>query len=316
MEKHAKIYVAGGQTTFIGTTILRLLEQWGYPNTIGRPGEEPDLTRGPEVDAFFAGHLPEYVFLTAGQSGGIGANQKYPAELMRHNLLVECQVIHSAFRYGVKKLLYLASSCSYPRHCPQPMQVTALLTGPLEPTNEAYALAKIAGIKLCQAYRQQYGVNFISGIPANAFGPGDDFSVENSHVIAALIRKMHEAHVNGLDSIEIWGTGTPRREFIFVDDLAEACVLVMDKYNDLEPINLGSGMDLSIRELAEVIKAIVGYHGQLGFDTSKPDGMPLKILDSGKLRELGWQSRWTIRDALGITYQWFREHTANENGSC
>ena len=304
MERHSKIYVAGGQT-LVGAAILRQLERQGYPNIVGRPGEEPELTDATQVDAFFARTAPDYVFLAAGKSGGIGANQKYPAELMLDNLLVECHVIHNAYHYGVKKLLYLASSCSYPKHCPQPMRVESLLTGPLEPTNEAYAVAKIAGIKLCQAYRQQYGVNFIVGIPANAFGPGDDFSLEDSHVIAALIRKMHEAKELDLESVDIWGTGTPRREFIFADDLADACIFIMCEYDSSEPINIGGGSDLSIRKLAELIKEVVGYPGELRFDTSKPDGMPLKVLDSSKLKEMGWQPRTPFRSALSVTYDWF-----------
>ena len=304
MEKHAKIYVAGGQM-LIGAAILRELERQGYMNIVARPGEEPELTNAVQVDAFFARTAPSYVFLAAGKSGGIRANQKYPAELMLDNLLVECHVIHSAYHYGVKKLLYLASSCSYPKHCPQPMRVESLLTGPLEPTNEAYAVAKIAGIKLCQAYRQQYGVNFIVGIPANAFGPGDDFSPEDSHVIPALIRKVHEAKELGLESVSIWGTGAPRREFIFADDLADACIFVMREYNNSKPINIGDESDMSIRELAELIKEVVDYSGELRFDTSKPDGMPLKILDSSQLRELGWRPKTSFRSALSATYDWF-----------
>jgi len=304
MEKHARIYVAGGQTP-IGAAILREVERQGYMNIVGRPGEEPELTDAAQVDAFFARTAPDYVFLAAGKSGGIEANQKYPAELLLNNLLVECYVIHTAYQYGVKKLLYLASSCSYPKHCPQPMREDTLLTGSLEPTNEAYAVAKIAGIKLCQAYRQQYKVSFISGIPANTFGPGDDFSLEDAHVIAALIRKMHEAKELGLESVDIWGTGTPRREFIFADDLANACIFIMREYDDTEPINLGSGSELSIKELAELIKEVVGYSAKLHFDTSKPDGMPFKVLDSSKLTEMGWRPRTHFRSALSATYDWF-----------
>ena len=307
MEKQAKIYVAGGQT-LIGAAILRELERQGYISIVGRPGEEPELTDAAQVDAFFARTAPGYVFLAAGKSGGIRANQKYPAELMLDNLLVECHVIHSAYRYGVKKLLYLASSCSYPKHCPQPMRVESLMTGSLEPTNEAYAVAKIAGIKLCQAYHQQYGADFISGIPADAFGPGDDFSLEDSHVIPALIRKMHEAKELGLESVDIWGTGTPRREFIFADDLANACIFIMRKYSGQKPINIGGGTDLclSIAELAALIKEVTDYKGQLHFDSSKPDGMPLKELDSSKLRELGWKPLTPFRTALEKTYSWLK----------
>ena len=304
LERHSKIYVTGGQT-LVGAAILRELERQGYSNVVGRPGEEPELTDAVQVDAFFARTTPEYVFLVAGKSGGIRANQKYPAELMLDNLLVACHVIHSAYRHGAKKLLYLASSCSYPKHCPQPMRVESLLTGPLEPTNEAYAVAKIAGIKLCQAYRQQHGVNFIVGVPANAFGPDDDFGLEDSHVIPALIRKMHQAKVLGAASVEIWGTGTPRREFVFADDLADACIFVTRRYDDPQPINLGNGLNVSIKELAELIKGVVGYRGKLRFDTNKPDGMPLKILDSSPLKEMGWRPKTSFQSALSITYASF-----------
>ena len=304
MEKHAKIYVAGAQT-FIGAAILRELDRQGYSNIVGGQGEEPSLIAAAQVDAFFARNTPEYVFLTAGRSGGIGANLKYPAELMRDNLLVECHVIHSAYRYRVKKLLYLASSCCYPKHCPQPMKENDLLTGPLEPTNEAYAVAKIAGIKLCQAYRKQYKVDFMCGIPANFFGPGDDFSLENSHVIGALMYKMHDAVHRGKDKVEIWGTGEPRREFIYVEDLARACIFVLKQYKGDLPINMGSGIALSIGELAEEIKKSIGFQGSLVFDHSKPDGMPVKLLDTQKLKDLGWKPTWSFEDALKKTYAWF-----------
>ena len=303
MEKSDRIYVAGGQS-LIGAALLRELERQGYSNVIGTKGEEPDLTDAAQVDDFFAKTAPAYVFLAAGKSGGIGANQKYPADLLLDNLLVECHVVHSAWHHGVRKLLYLASSCSYPRHCPQPMREEALLTGPLEPTNEAYAVAKIAGVKLCQAYWQQYGVHFISGIPANAFGPGDDFGLEDSHVIAALIRKMHDAKVWGQAAVDIWGSGSPRREFIYVDDLADACLFLMGAYDASPPINIGSGSDVSIRELAGLIREVVGYPGQLAFDTSKPDGMPVKLLDSSRLNALGWRAKTPMQSALSATYEW------------
>ncbi len=306
MEKNSKIYVAGSQT-FIGAAILRELERQGYSNIVDMPGGGLDLTDSSEVESFFERECPEYVFLVAGKSGGIEANRKYPADLMIDNLLIECNVIKSSHKHGVKKLLYLASSCSYPKHCPQPMRVESLLTGSLEPTNEPYAVAKIAGIKLCQAYRQQYGVNFISGIPANAFGPGDDFSFENSHVIAALIRKMHESKIHNIESVEIWGTGTPRREFIFVDDLANACVFILNRYDGVVPINLGSGIDCSVAGLAERIKGVVGFQGKLTFDKSKPDGMPIKLLDTEELKSLGWKPVWLFEDALRKTYAWFIE---------
>lgn len=304
MEKHAKIFVAGAQT-LIGASLHRELKRQGAVNIVGALGDEPELTDSAQVDAFFFRNRPDYVFVVAGKSGGIGANQKWPAQLMLENLLVACHVIHSAYRHGVRKLFYLASSCSYPKYCAQPMRVESLLSGSLEPTSEAYGLAKIAGIKLCQSYRQQYGVNFISGIPADVFGPGDDFSFEDSHVVAALIRRMHEAKELGVESVEIWGSGAPRREFIFSEDLADACIFVMHEYDDPQPINLGGGSDLSIRELAALIKEVVGYSGELRFDPSRPDGMPMKLLDSSKLISMGWSPKTSFRSAVSVTYEWF-----------
>jgi GDP-L-fucose synthase len=312
VETDAKIYVAGSWT-FIGGAIGRELEQQGYKNIIADPAVEPQLTDPVQVDAFFEAAAPEYVFLAAGESGGIAANQKYPARLMLDNLLVECNVINSAHRHGVKKLLYLASSCVYPRACAQPMKEDYLLTGPLEPTNEAYAVAKIAGIKLCQAYNQQFGTKFISGIPANVFGPGDDFSQEVSHVIPGLIRRMHEAKVRGDEWVEIWGTGTPRREFIFIDDLADASIFVMNFFDGEQPINLGSGAAISISQLAVLIKEVVGYTGDLKFDFTRSDGMLRKSLDSSKLAQLGWRPRTSLRDGLTATYRWFLQHEVNES---
>jgi len=277
----------------------------GYTDVIGKPGEGPSLNNAAEVDVFFAGALPEYVLLVAGKSGGIAMNQQNPAELMIDNLLVECNVIHAAHRHGVKKLLYLASSCVYPRGCPQPITEESLLTGPLEPTNEAYALAKLAGIGLCRAYNQQYGANFITGIPANVFGPHDDFSLDNSHVIAALIRKTHESKVNGAGSVQVWGSGNPRREFIFVEDLADACLFLMDNYDSPAPINIAGGTVLSIRQLAELIKQVIGYTGQLEFDATMPDGMPMKGLDGSRLTALGWMPSTSLEPGLRATYEWF-----------
>ena len=309
MQMAASIYVAGAGT-LVGAAIRRALQRQGYRNLVGGPAEEPECSDAHQVEAFFAHTSPEYVFLAAGKSGGIGANQRFPADLLLDNLLVACHVIRSAYAHGVKKLLYLASSCSYPKHCPQPMRVQSLLTGPLEPTNKAYAIAKLAGIALCQAYRQQYGAPFISGIPANPFGPGDDFSPENAHVIGALMHKMHDAKVRGLRTVEVWGTGAVRREFIFADDLAEACICVMRSYDGQEPINLGSGMDQSIRELAACLAEVVGFDGELRFDASKPDGIPQKILDSSCLRALGWRPKTPFRAALAATYAWFRQAEA------
>lgn len=307
MEKQSRIYVAGVDT-LIGVALSNELHGQGYMNIIGGAREEPDLTDIRAIDIFFDRMNPEYIFLVAGKSGGIVANQKYPASLMLNNLLIECHVIQSAYHHGVKKLLYLASSCCYPRECPQPMREEYLLNGPLEPTSEAYAVAKMAGIKLCQAYRQQYGVNFITGIPANVFGAQDDFSHEDSHVVAALIRRMHEAKLANADSMQIWGTGSPRRDFIFADDLADACIFIMKSYDEIQPINLGSNQDVSIKELALTLKGVTGYRGELRFDPTKPDGMPVKILDCSKLGSLGWRSRINFRMALEKTYDWFQSH--------
>jgi GDP-L-fucose synthase len=304
LHPSSRIFVAGGPT-LIGAALRQRLRAAGFNRLVGEPPDEPDLTCARQVEDFFAGQRPEYVFLAAGKSGGIRANQAYPAELMRDNLLVAAHVIHQAQRHGTTKLLYLASSCSYPRLAPQPLRVEALLTGPLEPTNEAYALAKLAGLKLCQAYRSQFGVNFITGIPANAFGPHDDFSPEDSHVIPGLIRKLHEARRCGQAEFPIWGTGQARREFIYAPDLADACLLVMGHYDDPEPINLGGGQDLSIAELAHAVAEVVGYRGQLRFDATRPDGMPRKGLDSGKLHSLGWRPATAFRTALAETYDWF-----------
>lgn len=307
MDRNARIFVAGGNT-LIGAALLRLLASQSYTNVVGVPREmslgEPDLCSGQEVDSFFSRFRPEYVFFAAGKSGGIEANRLFPADLIIDNLLSECHVIDAAHRHGVKKLLYVGSSCSYPKHCPQPMQVESLMSGPLEPTNDAYATAKIAGIKLCQAYARQHADNFISGIPANAFGIEDDFSPAGGHVIPALIGKFHKARVESQPSVSIWGTGTPRREFIFADDLADACLFVMREYNDAQtPINLGCGEDLSIRETAELIRDVVGYTGELIFDATKPDGMPLKSLDSTPLIRLGWRPQTPIVKALTETYE-------------
>lgn len=314
LEKQESVYVAGADT-IIGTAILRGLKQEGFVNLVGGRKNEPNLADAGQVDGFFDRTAPEYVFVAAGKSGGILANQKYPGELIVDNLLTACHIIDSSYRHKVKKLLYLASSCSYPRDCPQPMAVRSLLTGPLEHTSEAYAVAKIAGIKLCQAYRQQYGANFISAIPADVFGPGEDFDTEDSHVVAALMRKMHEAKLLGVQSVEIWGTGTPKRDFIFAGDTADACILLMRQYDDLEPVNIGSGAGVSVGELARLIKEVVGYSGELRFNTSKPDGAPMKVLDSSVLTNLGWQPTTSLRTALSATYRWFLKQQGAEKYS-
>jgi GDP-L-fucose synthase len=300
----SRIYVAGGDT-LLGVALRERLRAKGHTNLVGEPPAEPDLVSSWQVEDFFAAERPEYVFLAAGPSGGIHANQSYPAQLMRDNLLVAVHVLHAAYRYDVSKLLYLASSCSYPRLAPQPMRVESLMTGPLEPTNEAYALGKLAGMVLCQAYHRQYGTPFITAIPANAFGPHDDFSAENSHVIPGLIRRFHEARCCGQAEVQIWGSGHPRREFLYSRDLADACLFVMRNYDADEPINLGGGSDLSIAETARIVAEVLGYRGRLSFDVSRPDGMPLKSLDSRPLRKLGWVPTTDFRTALAETYDWF-----------
>jgi len=306
MQKDARIFIAGTQT-LIGAALLRHLKRKGYTAISGDPDEENALHNAATVEALFTQYKPQYVFLTAGKSGGIRANQKYPADFMLNNLIIETNVISSAYRHGVEKLLYLASSCSYPRLAPQPIREEALLTGPLEPTNQAYAVAKIAGIELCQAFNSQYGTRFIAAVPANAFGPDDDSDSEDAHVIPALMMRMLKAKALNTPSVEIWGTGNPQREFIFADDLADACEFVMQCDQAPTPINLGGCNTISIRELAESIRQIVGYPGDLFFDSSKPDGMPLKMLDSSKLRGLGWQPKTPFTDALEVTFQWVRE---------
>lgn len=311
MNRSARIYIAGGDT-LIGAALRARLQDAGCDHLVGQPPREPDLTCPREVEAFFAQARPEYVFVAAGRSGGIHANQALPASLMYDNLLSAIHLVHAAHRHSVTKLLYLASSCSYPRLAPQPMRVESLLTGPLEPTNESYAVAKLAGLKLCQAYRRQYGANFITAIPANAFGPGDDFSPEESHVIPGLIRRLHQARLQGQAEFSIWGTGQARREFIYVRDLADACLFVMDHYEAAEPVNLGGGADLSIADVACALAEVVGYRGRLRFDNSRPDGMPLKGLDSDPLFRLGWRPRTDFRTALVETYDWFLCHIFSE----
>ncbi len=311
MDLTDRIYVAGSET-LVGKALLRRLDSAGYFNVVDTSSVEPDLTDGASVNAYFEATRPNYVFLAAGKSGGIRANQKYPADLMLNNLLIQCQIIRSAQRHGARKLLYVASSCSYPRSSPQPMQVRSLMTGPLESTSEAYAMAKIAGIKLCQAYQQQHGADMISVIPGDVFGPGDDFGLEDSHVIAALIRKMHQAKIDGAPTVEVWGSGLPRREFIFVDDVADAAIFLMQSYSDPTPVNLGNGSEISIKDIAELIRKVVGYNGQLRFDYTKPDGMPLKALDSSELMAMGWRPKVSLERGLEETYRWFLDTTKDD----
>jgi len=313
MEKSAKIYVADDDG-LVGGAILTQLERDGYEHALP-VGKGPKLTDSAEVDEFFARNRPSHVYLIGGKTGGIKGNQLYPAILMRDNLLVNCHVIESAHRHGVEKLLYLASSCVYPKFSEQPMQVEYVTAGKLEPTNESYAIAKLAGLFLCQAYRRQFGRRFITAIPANVFGPGDNFNLEVSHVIAALMRRMHEAKSDGKAQIEVWGSGRPRREFIFSRDLARACLFLMDAYDGDEPVNVGVGSDWSIREIAEMIREAVGYNGELKFDRSKPDGMPAKLLDSSHLKQMGWMPQTSMRAALAITYEWFLQNRSDAEGN-
>lgn len=307
MNIHDKIYVAGHRG-LVGGAIHKRLESVGYTNVIGRTHKELELSNQAAVDAFFASERPEYVILAAAKVGGIHANDTYPADFIRDNLLVQTNVIDAAYRNGVKKLLFLGSSCIYPKHAPQPMKEEHLLTGELEPTNEWYAIAKIAGIKMCQAYRRQYGFNAISLMPTNLYGPGDNFHPENSHVMPALIRRFHEAREQGLADVTVWGTGTPKREFLHVDDLADASVFLMEHYNEEQFVNVGVGEDVSIGELAAMVKDAVGYKGELKFDTSKPDGTPRKLLDVSKLDSLGWKAKTDLKVGIEQTYQWFLEH--------
>lgn len=309
MESNARVFVAGDRTS-VGNAIHRSVTSAGF-SVVGAGREQPDFAERLSVDRFFEQTRPDYVFVVAGRSAGIGGNQRLPADLMIDNLLVAAHVIPAAQRYSVRKLLYLASSCTYPKLAPQPLQVSSLWTGPLEPTSAAYAVAKLAGIKMCEAYRRQHGARFITAISGDAYGPHDDFSLEDSHVVGALIRRMHEAREAGAPSIEVWGSGTPRREFIYVDDVADACLFVMRRYEDPDPINLGTGRNVSIAELANAVKSVVGYRGEVQFDRTKPDGMPFKGLDSSPLNAMGWRPQWDLRRGLESTYRWFVAHATS-----
>lgn len=306
MDSGARIYVAGGQTA-TGSALLRRLAAQGFTQLVGVADDEPDLGDRVAVERFFARERPEYVFVAAGRTAGIGGNQRFPADLMLDNLLVAGHLIPAAYRSGVTKLLYLSSSCTYPKLAPQPFRPGSLWTGPVEPTSGAYAVAKLAGLKLCEAYRQQYGATFITAISADVYGPGDDFSPDNSHVVAALLRRMHEAREADAPAVEIWGSGAPRREFLYVDDLADATIFTMRHYEGDEPLNLGTGVVTSIGELAPLVREVVGYRGELRFDPSRPDGLQFKGLDSTPLREMGWRPGWTLRPGLERTYEWFLE---------
>lgn len=307
MDRNARIYVAGHRG-LVGSALARRLEAEGYGNILTRTHDELDLTDRSAVEAFFAEHKPEYVFLAAARVGGIKANNDYPVDFLRDNLLIETHVIDAAYRHGVKKLLFLGSSCIYPKFAPQPMREDHLLTGELEPTNQWYAVAKIAGIKLTQAYRRQYGFDAISVMPTNLYGPNDNFDLETSHVLPALIRKCHEARERGDDHIVLWGSGTPRREFLHVDDLADACLFLMDNYDDEDIINVGTGEDIAVRDLAELIADVVGFEGEFRLDPDKPDGTPRKLLDVSRLNKLGWQAQINLREGIANTYEWFSEN--------
>ena len=304
MEKNAKIYVAGHRG-MVGSAILRKLQAEGYTNLLFRNSQELDLRNQQAVADFFASEKPDYVFLAAAKVGGIVANNTYRADFLYENLAIQNNVIHQAYLHGVKKLLFLGSSCIYPKLAPQPLKEEYLLTGLLEPTNEPYAIAKIAGIKLCDAYRDQYGCNFISVMPTNLYGYNDNYHPENSHVLPALIRKFHEAKTSSAASVTVWGTGSPLREFLFADDLADACYFLMQEYNEAGLVNIGTGHDLSIKDLALLIKEVVGFTGDLVFDTSKPDGTPRKLLDVSKLHTLGWKHRIALQEGLALAYQDF-----------
>ncbi|SKB98248.1 GDP-L-fucose synthase [Parapedobacter luteus] len=304
MKATSNIYIAGHRG-MVGGAIKRHLEKTGYTNLAYRTSAELDLRNQQAVDDFFATERPEYVFLAAAKVGGILANNTYRADFLYENLIMEANIIHAAYRYGVKKLLFLGSSCIYPKLAPQPLKEEYLLTGPLESTNEPYAIAKIAGVKLCEAYRDQYGCDFISAMPTNLYGIGDNYHPANSHVLPALIRRFHEAKETGQPSVTIWGSGTPRREFLYADDVAEACVHLMNTYSGRELVNIGTGEDLAIRELAELIKEVVGYEGALVFDTTKPDGTPRKLMDVTKLHNLGWKHKTDLKTGISLAYQDF-----------
>ena len=309
MKKHDLIYVAG-HTGLVGSSLIRALKLHGYYQIITRTHAELDLTCQVEVNDFFKKNRPDYVFVAAARVGGILANSSYPADFIYENLAITINIIHESYISGVKKLLYLGSSCIYPKHAEQPMKEDALLSGKLEPTNEPYAISKIAGIKMCDSYRRQYGCDFISAMPTNLYGPNDNFNLETSHALAGLLRRIHEAKVSKSHSVTVWGTGKPRREFLYVDDLADALLFLMNKYSDEGPINVGTGRDMSICELAEILCQVIDYKGTLEFDKSKPDGTPRKLLDVTMINNLGWQSKIPLEDGIRVTYQWFLDNVA------
>lgn len=308
MKSTDKIYVAGHRG-LVGSAIVRRLNAEGYSNILTNTRAEVDLADARAADAFFAAHKPAYVFMAAAKVGGIVANNTYPADFIRDNLAIALNVTEAAYRNGVTKMLFMSSSCVYPKHAPQPMKEEYLLTGALEPTNEPYAIAKIAGMKLCESYRRQYGSRFFSVLPTNLYGPNDNFDLETSHVLPALMRKFHEAAVSGAATVTLWGTGQPRREFLHCDDVADACLHLMRNYDDGPPVNIGVGKDITIAELAAMIAEIVGFEGAIEYDASKPDGTPRKLLDVSRLNALGWSPRIDLRSGIEQTYQWFLSKT-------
>lgn len=310
MEKNSKIYIAGHRG-MVGSAIHRKLQKEGYNNIITRSSSELDLRVQSDVEEFFEQEKPDYVFLAAAKVGGIIANNTYRADFLYENLQIQNNIIHSSYLKGVKKLMFLGSSCIYPKLAPQPLKEDYLLTGLLEPTNEPYAIAKIAGIKMCDAYRSQYGCNYISVMPTNLYGYNDNYHPQNSHVLPALIRRFHEAKINNTPEVTIWGTGSPKREFLFADDLAEACYYLMQNYDEEGLVNIGTGEDISIKDLALLIKDIIGYEGEINFDTSKPDGTPRKLMDVSKLHSKGWQHKIELRDGIKLAYEDFLAHQAN-----
>ena len=307
MDRDSRVYVAGHQG-LVGGAIWRRLEKAGFRNLIGRTLEEVDLREQAAVRRFFAEVRPDCVFLAAARVGGIRANNTYPGEFIYDNLMIQTNVLHQSYEHGVKKLLFLGSSCIYPKLCPQPMKEEHLLSGKLEPTNEPYAVAKIAGITMCQAYRRQYGAPFLAAMPTNLYGPGDNFDPLNSHVIPGLMRRIHEAKTQHAAEVAIWGTGSPRREFLYVEDLADACLFLMERYDEAEIINVGVGQDLSIAELAHLVARVVGFQGRLVFDPSYPDGTPRKLLDISRLSHMGWHAQTSLETGLKETYAWFCRH--------
>ena len=307
IDKSSKIFIAGHKG-LVGSAIAQCLNEKGYTNIIAQSRQEMDLTDYRAVEDYFSVQRPDCVIDAAAKVGGIHANSTYPAEFIRDNLFIQNSLIDNAYRFGCKKFVFLGSSCIYPKLAPQPLKEEYLLTGLLEPTNEWYAMAKIAGIKMCQAYRKQYGFDVICLMPTNLYGPGDNFDLENSHVLPALIRKFHEAKISEKESVTIWGTGTPCREFLYIEDMADAAVFLMERYSDDQIINVGVGTDISIRELAELTKEVISFQGSLVFDTSKPDGTPRKLMDVGRLENLGWKARTGIREGIEKTYAWFLQH--------